>query len=107
VRRIQNGSTEPYSLLLLIVESPSSILKRLTPMLDNPEKTARLEETITAEKIRRKQFVTLLGTCQDCGQPVTEGQQFFRSDDGIRHALCLFDPAFAKRERELKSKTAQ
>jgi hypothetical protein len=49
----------------------------------------------------------LPGTCQDCGQPVTEGQQFFRSDDGIRHALCLFDPAFAKRERELKSKTAQ
>ena len=42
VRRIQNGPTEPYSLLLLIVESPSSILKRLTPMLDNPENTARL-----------------------------------------------------------------
>jgi hypothetical protein len=55
----------------------------------------------------RRQFVALLGTCQDCGQPVTEGQEFFRSDDGIRHALCFFDPAFAKRERELKSKTAQ
>jgi hypothetical protein len=42
VRRLENGSTEPYSLLLFIVESPSSILKRLTPMLDHPEKTALL-----------------------------------------------------------------
>ena len=67
----------------------------------------RIEETIMAEIIRRKQFVALLGTCQDCGQPVTEEQEFFRSDDKIRHALCFFDPTFAKRERELKSKTAQ
>jgi hypothetical protein len=64
-------------------------------------------EPITAEKMRKKKFVALLGTCQDCGQPVTEAQEFFRSENGIRHALCLFDPAFAKRERELKSKTAQ
>jgi hypothetical protein len=64
-------------------------------------------EPITAEKMRKKKFVALLGTCQDCGQPVTEEQKFFRSDDGIRHALCFFDPAFAKRERELKSKTEQ
>jgi hypothetical protein len=33
---------------LLIVESPSSILKRLTPMLDNPEKTARLLAALKA-----------------------------------------------------------
>jgi hypothetical protein len=67
----------------------------------------RIEETMTAEKMRRKPFIALLGKCQDCGQPVTEAQEFLRSDDGIRHALCLFDPAFAKRERKLKSKTAQ
>ena len=64
-------------------------------------------EPITAEKMRHKKFIALLGTCQDCGQPVTERQEFFRSDDGIRHALCYFDPSFAKRERELKSKTKQ
>jgi hypothetical protein len=64
-------------------------------------------EPITAEKMRRKPFITLLGTCQDCGQPVTERQEFLRSEDGIRHALCVFDPAFAKRVRELNSKTGQ
>jgi hypothetical protein len=32
----------------LFVESPSSILKRLTPMLDNPEKTARLLAALKA-----------------------------------------------------------
>src|SRR5665647_179143 len=48
VRRIGNGSTEPYSLLFLFVESPSSILKRLAPMLDNPEKTARLLAALKA-----------------------------------------------------------
>jgi hypothetical protein len=64
-------------------------------------------EPVTAEKIRRKKFIALLGTCQDCGQPVTEEQKYFRSDDGIRHALCVFDPAFAKHVRELKLKTGQ
>jgi hypothetical protein len=48
LRRIENGSTEPYSLSLAIVESPSSILKRLAPMLDNPEKTARLLAALKA-----------------------------------------------------------
>ena len=67
----------------------------------------RIEETITAEKIRRKQFVALLGQCLDCGQPVTEGQEFLRLNDGIRHALCVFDPAFAKHVRELELKTGQ
>jgi hypothetical protein len=61
-------------------------------------------EPIAAEKIRKKKFVAILGTCSDCGQQVKEGQEFFRSDDGIRHALCLFDPAFAKHARELGSK---
>jgi hypothetical protein len=64
-------------------------------------------EPITAEKMRKRKFVVLLGTCLDCGRPVTEEQEFFRSDDGIRHALCLFDPAFAKHVRELGSKTGQ
>jgi hypothetical protein len=62
-------------------------------------------EPITAEKMRKKTFVALLGKCQDCGEYVTERQKFLRSDDGIRHALCVFDPAFAKRVRELESKT--
>lgn len=64
-------------------------------------------EPITAEKIRRKKIVAVLGQCLDCGQPVKEGQEFSRLDDGIRHKLCVFDPAFAKHIRELKSKTAQ
>jgi hypothetical protein len=62
-------------------------------------------EPITAERIRKKKFVALLGQCLDCGQPVVEGQAFFRSDHGIRHALCEFDPAYARRAREPKSKT--
>jgi hypothetical protein len=65
----------------------------------------RTEETMAAEKIRRKPFVTLLGNCQDCGQPVIAGQEFLRSDHGIRHALCFYDLAYAKRVRELRRKT--
>jgi hypothetical protein len=64
-------------------------------------------EPVTAVIMRKKKFVALLGTCQDCGQPVIEGQEFIRSDDGIRHALCVFDPAFAKHVRELELKTGQ
>jgi hypothetical protein len=64
-------------------------------------------EPITAEKMLHRKFVALLGQCLDCRQPVTEGQAFFRSDDGIRHALCIFDPAFAKRLRELGPKTGR
>jgi hypothetical protein len=64
-------------------------------------------EPITAEKMRNKNCVALLGQCQDCGQPITEGQKFFRSIDGIRHALCVFDPAFAKHVHELELQTGQ
>ena len=64
-------------------------------------------EPVTAVIMRKKKFVALLGTCQDCGQPVTEGQEFLRLNDGIRHALCVFDPAFAKHVRELELKTGQ
>jgi len=64
-------------------------------------------EPVTAVIMRKKKFVALLGTCQDCGQPVIEGQEFIRSDDGIRHALCVFDPAFAKHVRELELKTGK
>jgi len=60
-------------------------------------------EPITAEKMRKMTFVAVLGQCLDCGQPVTEGQAFLRSDRGIRHALCEFAPAHAKRTRKLKS----
>lgn len=67
----------------------------------------RTDETMTAEKIRRKPFVTLLGNCRDCGQPVIAGQEFLRSDSGIQHALCFYEPAYAKRVRDLKPKTAQ
>jgi hypothetical protein len=62
-------------------------------------------ETIAAEKMRRKRFVALLGKCEDCGQPVMEGQEFLRSDNGIRHTLCFYDPAYAKRVCELKRST--
>ena len=63
----------------------------------------RTDETIAAEKIRRKPFVTPLGICQDCGQPVLVGQEFCRTEDNlIRHALCFYDPAYVKRVRELK-----
>jgi hypothetical protein len=48
VRRIENGFVEPYSLSCGIAESPSSIPKRLTLMLDNPEKTARLLAALKA-----------------------------------------------------------
>ena len=65
------------------------------------------EETMTPEKMRRRKFVAILGTCQDCGQPVLAGQEFHRSDDVIQHALCFYDPAFAKRMHELQSKTGQ
>jgi hypothetical protein len=67
----------------------------------------RTNETMAAEKIRRKPFVTVLGTCQDCGQPVIAEQEFLRSDQGIQHALCFYEPAYAKRLRELKAKTGQ
>jgi len=57
-------------------------------------------EAIASEKMRRKRLVALLGTCRDCRQPIIEGQEFLRSDNGIQHALCFYDPAFAKRVRE-------
>ena len=63
----------------------------------------RTEETIAAEKMRRRPFVTMVGICEDCRQPVLAGQEFCRSDDGlVRHALCFYEPAYAKRVRELK-----
>jgi hypothetical protein len=42
VRRIGNGSVEPYSLSSLIVGSLTHLLKTDDAMLDNPEKTTRL-----------------------------------------------------------------
>ena len=67
----------------------------------------RTNETMIAETIRRKPFVTLPGNCQDCGQPVTAGQEFLRSDNGIQHALCFYDLAYAKRARGSKPNTGQ
>ena len=64
-------------------------------------------EPITAEKMRRKPIVALLGKCKDCGQPVMHGQDFRRSDNGVRHTLCFYEPAYAKRVREFKSTTGQ
>ena len=64
-------------------------------------------EPVTAERMLKMKFVALLGQCLDCGQPVIEGQEFIRPDDGIRHALCVFDPAFAKHVRKLELKTGQ
>ena len=64
-------------------------------------------EPITAEIMRKKKFVAILGQCLDCGEPVIETQEYLRTEDGIRHALCFFDSAFAKHVREHKSKTKQ
>ena len=67
----------------------------------------RTDETMVAEKIRRKPFVTLLGTCPECGQPVKAGQEFLRTDNGVEHALCFYDPAHAKRVRDSTPKTGR
>jgi hypothetical protein len=67
----------------------------------------RTNETIAAEKMRRKPIVTILGKCHACGQPIIDGHEFRRSDNGIRHTLCFYEPAYAKRVRELKPKTEQ
>jgi hypothetical protein len=64
-------------------------------------------EPVAAEKIRKKRFIALLGQCLDYGQPIKEGQESFRSEEGIRHALCVFDPAFAKHVRELELKAGR
>jgi hypothetical protein len=58
---------------------------------------------MTAEKMRRKSFVTFVGNCKKCGQPVKSGQEYILSDNSIQHALCLYDPAYVK--RVLRSKT--
>jgi len=47
-RRMRNGSVEPYSLSSVIVESPSSIVEGMAPMLDHPEKTTRLLAALKA-----------------------------------------------------------
>ena len=65
------------------------------------------EDTMKAEKIRRKPFITVLGTCPSCGQPVIGGQEFLSADSGIQHALCFYEPAYAKRLREQKPKAGQ
>ena len=64
-------------------------------------------EPIAAEKMRKKKLITVLGQCLDCRQPVIEGQEFRRTDNGIRHALCFYDPAFAKRAQDLGTKLKQ
>ena len=67
----------------------------------------RTSDTFAAEKMRRKPIAALLGKCQACGQPIMDGQEFRRSDNGMMHTLCFYEPAYAKRVRELKSKTEQ
>ena len=64
-------------------------------------------EPITAERMRKKKFVAILGQCLDCGEPVIETQESLRTKEGIRHALCFFDSAFARHVREVKSKAAR
>lgn len=56
-------------------------------------------ETMDAEKMRRMPFKQLIGTCSECGEPVTAGQEFHRTDSGVEHALCFYEPNFAKRVR--------
>ena len=47
-RRLKNGSAEPHSLSSAMIESSRSIPKRLTPMLDKPEKTRELIDILDA-----------------------------------------------------------
>ena len=61
-------------------------------------------EPVSAEKMRNKKFVAMLGQCQDCGESVLEGQAFLRTEKGIKHALCSFDPGFARHVREAHAK---
>jgi hypothetical protein len=46
--RMRNGSVEPYSLSLVIAESPSSSVEGMALMLDHPEKTAQLMAALKA-----------------------------------------------------------
>ena len=63
-------------------------------------------EAMDAEKMRRKRLVQLVGTCQECGT-AGEGRPGIprASTDGIKHALCFYEPDFAKRARESAPKT--
>ena len=58
-------------------------------------------EAMDAEKMRRKRLVQLIGTCQKCGESVKAGQEFLRTDNGVEHALCFYEPAYAERVRAL------
>jgi len=62
-------------------------------------------EAMDAEKMRRKRLVQLLGTCPECGQPVKAGQEFLRTEGGIQHALCFYEPDFAKRTKDAALKS--
>ena len=57
-------------------------------------------EAMDAEKMRRKRLVQLVGTCPKCGEPVKAGQEFLRTDSGVEHALCFYEPAYAMRTKD-------
>jgi hypothetical protein len=58
-----------------------------------------IKETIAAEKLRRSPLRTNLGRCPACGEPVFANQEHLLRD-GVTHALCFYDPAYAKRTLE-------
>lgn len=97
-------------------EQPLTFVPRASSRFNLSTNSARMpgedlmaieNEPVSAEKMRKKKFAALFGRCLDCGAPVMEGQEFFRSEDGIRHALCVFDPAFAKQIRALELNKAR
>jgi hypothetical protein len=66
LRRIENGSVEPYSLSSVIVESPSPIVEGMALMLDHPEKTARLLAALRAAALFEAELApTLIAHLQD------------------------------------------
>jgi len=64
---------------------------------------------MAADTIRRNRIVAMLGKCQDCGEPVLAGQEILRFNNSVRHVLCFYEPAYAKRVRsngDLEAKTS-
>jgi hypothetical protein len=56
-----------------------------------------IKETVAAEKLRRTPLRTNLGKCPACGEPVFANQEHLLRHGVETHALCFYDPAYAKR----------
>ena len=59
-----------------------------------------IQETVAAEKLRRSTLPNYLGKCPACGEPVLANQEHLLRHGVETHALCFYDPAYAKRTLE-------